>query len=187
MTMTDRSIAMGVFEESTLAQQAIDELRQAGFGDDHIGFAVRQDPLVDPGTSAPGTEKQYVVVMVRTEDRQQEALETLRRCGASHAGMRSDLLSEANATTSSREYDPITGPQSARSDQAAVNSSGYGLERDPTVETQATAKTYDRNIRPPAVTEEDGSQDSSFERPLAPGTVLAGDWDDPNIRHPRVT
>jgi hypothetical protein len=187
MTMTDRSIAMGVFEESTLAQQAIDELRQAGFGDDHIGFAVRKDPLVEADASTPGTEKQYVVVMVRTEDRQQEALDILRRCGASHAGMRSDLLDETNATASSREYDPITGPRSAGSDQAAVASSGYGLERDPTVETDATAKTYDRNVRPPSVTEEDGSQESFFERPLEPGTVQAGDWDDPNIRHPRVT
>jgi hypothetical protein len=86
MTMTDRSIAMGVFEDSTLAQRAIDELRQAGFGDDHIGFAVRNNPLVEAEVSAPGTEKQYVVVMVRTEDRQQEALDVLRRCGASHAG-----------------------------------------------------------------------------------------------------
>jgi hypothetical protein len=179
---------MGVYEDSTLAQQTIDELKRAGFGDDRIGFAVRKSPLMktDTNTDEQKAEKQYVVVMVRAEERQQEALDMLRRCGASHVGTRSDLLNETNTTTWPRGYDPITGPQAEGEDRAPVNSSGYGLERDPTVETDATAKMYDRNIRPPSVAEEDGSQDSSFERPLAPGTVQAGDWDDPNLRHPHI-
>jgi hypothetical protein len=189
MTTADHAMVIGVFDDGNLAQQAIDELRQVGFRNDHIGFAVRGDPLMEAEISTRQQEagKQHVVVMVRAEGRQQEALDVLRRCGASHVARRSDLLGETKTTTtSSREYDPITGPQFTEGDQAPVSSSGYGLERDPTVETDATAKTYDKNIRPPSVAEEDGSQDSSFERPLSPGTVQAGDWDDPNIRHPRI-
>jgi len=41
MAMTERPTIVGVFENHTQAEQAINELQQAGFRDDQIGFAVR--------------------------------------------------------------------------------------------------------------------------------------------------
>jgi outer membrane lipoprotein SlyB len=41
MAMTQRSVAVGVFAEETQARQAIDELRQAGFSDNELGFLAR--------------------------------------------------------------------------------------------------------------------------------------------------
>ena len=41
MSMTQSSIAVGVFHEPAQAQRAIEELRQAGYSDDEIGFLAR--------------------------------------------------------------------------------------------------------------------------------------------------
>jgi hypothetical protein len=44
--MSERSTVIGVFEDSRMAQQAIEELKQAGF--DHIGFMMRSRGGVHP-------------------------------------------------------------------------------------------------------------------------------------------
>src|SRR5438045_2398027 len=41
MARTDRSTMVGVFEDRSQAERAIDELHRAGFTDEQIGFAVR--------------------------------------------------------------------------------------------------------------------------------------------------
>jgi hypothetical protein len=43
MAMTQRTTAVGVFEDRAQAERAVDELRRAGFRDEHIGFMRRQD------------------------------------------------------------------------------------------------------------------------------------------------
>ena len=53
MATDDRSTVVGVFEDRALAQRAIDELRFAGFTDDQIGYAVRNE-TVEEGNSATG-------------------------------------------------------------------------------------------------------------------------------------
>jgi len=45
MTTTDRSTVVGVFEDRALAERALDQLHQAGFGDDQVGFAVRDETV----------------------------------------------------------------------------------------------------------------------------------------------
>jgi len=42
MTMNQRNAVVGVFNNRDQAERAVDDLRRAGFGDDQIGFAVRQ-------------------------------------------------------------------------------------------------------------------------------------------------
>ena len=42
MSLSQRWTVIGIFEEQAQAQQAIDELRQAGFSDDQIGFVFRE-------------------------------------------------------------------------------------------------------------------------------------------------
>src|SRR2546421_11103041 len=53
MATDDRSTVVGVFEDRALAQRAIDELRFAGFTDDQIGYAVRNE-TVEEGNPATG-------------------------------------------------------------------------------------------------------------------------------------
>ncbi len=42
MTTTDRSTLVGVFEDRAFAERALDELHQAGFSSEQVGFAVRK-------------------------------------------------------------------------------------------------------------------------------------------------
>lgn len=53
MTTTDRSTVVGVFPTRALAEQAIEELRHAGFHDNQIGFIARNGEILSTGT---GTE-----------------------------------------------------------------------------------------------------------------------------------
>src|SRR6266704_1388036 len=113
--------------------------------------------------------------------------------GTYNPNTQADQMAEPGTSTgtssnaSSRHYDPVAGVTEKGNQGAPVTSSEYGLQRDPTVETDATAnpKTYDRNVRPDPLAE-DGSQDSSFERPVEPGTVEPGSYNDPNDHLPRI-
>ena len=92
-----------------------------------------------------------------------------------------------SSNASPRHYDPVAGGTQKGNQGAPVMSSEYGQQRDPAIETDASAnpKTYDRNVRPDPVAE-DGSQESSFERPVEPGTVEPGSYNDPNDRLPHI-
>src|SRR5436305_2994119 len=113
--------------------------------------------------------------------------------GTYNPNTQADQMAEPGTSTgtssnaSSRHYDPVAGVTQKGNQGAPVTSSEYGLQRDPAVETDATAnpKTYDRNVRPDPLAE-DGSQDSSFERPVEPGAVEPGSYDDPNDRLPHI-
>jgi hypothetical protein len=47
MASTTRSVAVGIFENKTDAQNAVEELRRAGFRDDQIGVAARSQNIQD--------------------------------------------------------------------------------------------------------------------------------------------
>lgn len=51
MGMAQGYIAVGVFEDSTQARKALEELRQAGYSDDEIGFLARVS-TTEPGKTA---------------------------------------------------------------------------------------------------------------------------------------
>lgn len=55
MATTERSTVIGVFDDRSHAQQAVDELRRAGFREDQIGVAARDFTAVE-GTTAPTEE-----------------------------------------------------------------------------------------------------------------------------------
>src|SRR6266702_7689018 len=116
--------------------------------------------------------------------------------GTYNPNTQADQMAEPGTSTgtssnaSSRHYYLVAGVTEKGNQGAPVTSSEYGLHRDPAVETDATAnpKTYDRNIRPDPLAE-DGSQDSSFERPVGPvepGTFEPGSYDDPNDHVPHI-
>ncbi len=133
------------------------------------------------GLGVPEEEARYyegefqsgrTLVTVKADGRQQEAYNILHRNGGY----------DVNTPAASRQHAPVTGPSTGQ--PAPVNDSGYGMQRDPSVETDATAKTYDTNVRTETTMERE-SDDTFFGNPDEPG-VVPGSPNDPNIRHPRV-
>jgi len=98
--------------------------------------------------------------------------------GAYYPPVQSDQTPPQNV-----DYDPTKGPV-PEEHAAPVNDSGYGMQRDPSVETDETAKTYDTQRRP-GTTMQRESDHTFFGNPDEPG-IAPGSYDDPNIRHPRV-
>jgi uncharacterized protein (TIGR02271 family) len=101
MSTTNRSIAAGVFQDDSQAQQAMTDLQNAGFTNDQIRYSVHKggngilDSLMDLGL--PQNEADFynneflagrTVVTVMTDDRVQEAYDILRRNGAYDANSR---------------------------------------------------------------------------------------------------
>lgn len=95
MTTSNRSMIMGVFADGAKAQQAMDDLQQAGFSRDQIRYSVRRggngiigslENLGLPEEEASFYNREFeagrTVVMVNTTDRQQEAYNLLQRYGA---------------------------------------------------------------------------------------------------------
>src|SRR5947209_6493238 len=117
MTMTDRSLVAGIFQDETQAQQAMADLQNAGFSTDQIRYSVHRggsgilDSLL--GLGLGNDEANYynnefmagrTVVTVKTNDRQQEAYDILHRYNAydwnSRSGQAANYAgSSANAYT----------------------------------------------------------------------------------------
>lgn len=98
MAVTDLPIALGIFQDQAAAQYAIQELQRAGFSNDQIKYSINKggsgilDGLV--GMGLPHEEAAYydnefrsgrTIVLVRTNDRQQEAHDILKLCGGRDA------------------------------------------------------------------------------------------------------
>jgi hypothetical protein len=99
--------------------------------------------------------------------------------GTSNSNTRADQMFEppsstgTSTNTSPRHYDTVAGVTQKGNQGAPVASSEYGLQRDPTVETDATAGTIDTNVRPDTPLES-RSKDSLFEPAAEEGTVEPG-------------
>ena len=86
--------------------------------------------------------------------------------------------------TSSSYYDPITGV-GQENQPVPAPAEGYGLQREPAVETDATAGTIDSQALP-GTAMENGNSDGLFESPVDPDVVQPGGMNDPNVRLPRI-
>ena len=147
----------------------------------------------DAGTRLGQVQQTQAPTYTQADQDQVTVGRPTRDPGTYNPNTQADQMAEPGTSTgtssnaSPRHYDPVAGVTEKGNQGAPVTSSEYGLQRDPAVETDATAnpKTYDRNIRPNPVAE-DGSQDSSFERPVEPGAVEPGSYDDPNDRLPHI-
>ncbi|GAC1305642.1 MAG: YsnF/AvaK domain-containing protein [Ktedonobacteraceae bacterium] len=108
MTMTDRSIAAGVFTDEAQAQQAMADLQNADFTDDQIRYSVHKggSGILDSltGLGFGQDEANYynsefmngrTVVTVKSSDRFQEAADILQRDGGYDA---SRQVSQASST-----------------------------------------------------------------------------------------
>src|SRR5690349_275534 len=105
MTESDRSAIVGVFVDQANADEAINELRAAGFSDDQINLEVRStrvsgEDISDEEQIAEGREEgtagetpdrlqgssevSRTIVTVNAQGREQEALGILHRNGANN-------------------------------------------------------------------------------------------------------
>jgi uncharacterized protein (TIGR02271 family) len=109
MAINSRSLVMAVFTDDTQAQQAMNDLQNAGFSNDQIRYSARRggggiaDSLHDMGLS--GNEADFynsefeagrTIVSVNTRDRQQEAYSILTRDGGYDFNMRNSQMGGYN-------------------------------------------------------------------------------------------
>ena len=114
MTESNRSTMVGVFEVQAQAEQAVNELRSAGFSDDQIHLVVHRAPgmgediiteekrseagdrRIDeaPGLFTGKSEVTRTVVTVQAEGREQEVVAILDRHGANNADIPDALQAE---------------------------------------------------------------------------------------------
>lgn len=93
MSTTDFSDIVGVFRECSNAEQAMESLKQAGFGEDQIHLIEYNPPKADE-TSSPtlqASEKRFIV-LVKTPERDQEAVGILAQHGANNADLPAGTL-----------------------------------------------------------------------------------------------
>lgn len=162
----ERSVVTGIFPERTQAEQAVAELKQAGFADDVIGVAGRDEVAEGLGLAEAKREtvlSNFVVVTVEAGERMQDALKVMLQSGASE----------------------VHPSQQEQGDEQplGVASQGYGLQRDPSVEGSAAVE--DTRTTDAAVAEEEGD-DTFFGQTILPEGVQPGSPQDPNVRKPRT-
>ena len=174
MINKDRSIVVGVFEDQAQAEQAVNELRPTGFGDDQINLVVYSAPgpgedlisdekRIEAGEStteeAPGifkgkSEVTRTIVTVKTEGKEQEALTILHRNGANNANIPAALEAELA---------PILGPEAV----GTVRQSEQPID----------ARSSDSFFEAPAGPDSPGDPESPLEM---------GVWDNPTTQDDRA-
>ena len=93
MSTTDFSGIVGVFRERSNAEQAMDSLRQAGFGEDQIQVTEYNPPKAEetPSPTLQASEKRFIV-LVKTSERDQEAVGVMAQHGANNADLPAGTL-----------------------------------------------------------------------------------------------
>lgn len=116
MTTTSRPVVVSVFKDEAQAQQAINDLLNAGFSNDQIRYSVNKGgggitddlislgvPQQDAGFYNNEFEAGHTVVTVNTSDRQQQAYDILTRDGGydinTGSGQRTQYTSSATTTS----------------------------------------------------------------------------------------
>ena len=141
-TESDRSTMVGVFEDQAQAEQAVNELRSAGFSDDQINMEVHsaktpgEDIVTDEQQTQTEAEEETTaaeliqsvlrlkpevtrtVVTVQATGREQEALAILHRNGANNANI-PDPLEPELAPVLGIETDQTNGQQQVRGNVAS--------------------------------------------------------------------
>ena len=88
MSTADFSDIVGVFRERSNAEQAMESLKQAGFGEDQIRLTEYNPPKADetPSPTLQAAEKR-LIVLVKTSDRAQEAVGIMFQHDANNADL----------------------------------------------------------------------------------------------------
>lgn len=120
MAFNSGDLVVGVFPKGANVQGALDALRDAGFGRDQIGVALREGGVVTstlvadlaklgvPQDRAAYYNSEYengnTIVSVRADGREQEAYDILTRNGASDEGARGGYAQDTGYNTAQGNY-----------------------------------------------------------------------------------
>jgi hypothetical protein len=199
MTTTDRSTVLATFTDLEQANKAIAQLEQAGFSRDLIGLAgpdktvaeEKKEKDIAVHSVAQATDNR-VVLAVKAGERWKEVLSLLCELGAVNTTPTleeiSDYSDQINLNNQQPvephlEYDPIAGPRATTENTAPIDTTGYGLQRDPALD--ADVPTGDlRQPEENKVAEREAS-DTFFGQPVKPNNTPPDTQGDPNTRHPR--
>jgi len=152
-------MVVGVFTDEAQAQQAMNDLQQAGFSNNQIRYSVRRSgtgitdslenlglPEQEAGFYNSEFEAGHTVVMVNTNDRQQDAYDILSRYGAYDFNSRSAQTADysANASTYAQQYQTDTEDQQRvqlreeelRARKQSVQTGEVGLRKEVVTEQQ---------------------------------------------------
>jgi hypothetical protein len=167
MSTIDSPTVMGTFHDRVQAEQAIADLKQAGFSDELIGLA-GQDEALEKADTGDTSRKEpsipdLIVVAVKAEERRQEVLDILYRHGVSE--VHDSPFEQTNEHTM-----PIVAE-------------GYGLQRDPALDTDVPTNNPD--VVSNAIAQEEG-HDTFFGQTVLPANAQPGSRDDPNLKRPRT-
>ncbi|MFL5592796.1 MAG: YsnF/AvaK domain-containing protein [Ktedonobacteraceae bacterium] len=162
MTTTNRSVIMSVFADNAQAQQAMDDLQQAGFSPDQIRYSVRKsgtgitnslENLGLPEQEASFYNQEFeagrTVVMVNTADRQQEAYDILRRNGGYDFNSRA-AQTTGYAQTAGTAATSSTGVQETETE----GEQGLKLREEQLRAQKQPVETGEARLRKDVVTEE---------------------------------
>jgi uncharacterized protein (TIGR02271 family) len=118
MPTRNRSAVVAAFADEARAQQAMDDLQQAGFAPEQIRYSERRsgtqitnslENLGIPEQEATFYNREFeagrTVVMVNTVDRQQEAYDILRRRGGYDFGSRAPQMDGYNSSSQASQVD----------------------------------------------------------------------------------
>jgi hypothetical protein len=180
MTTAEHSTVVGVFADRAQAEHALDELLQAGFSENQVGFSAGDESenehkrQQDSDTKKQVTQAGPVVIVVRADNRQEEASDILHRNGASNVSSHAQAERKADANVPGREYDPILGPTLVgEEDMLPIDYSGFGMTRDPALD--AGPATGDEHVH-----QETQKQEGQLSN------ADAGSWKDPNVKNPSI-
>src|SRR5689334_18690933 len=136
MTTAEHSTVVGTFADRAQAEHALDELRQRGFSDDQMGFSAGDEgegehkKQADDDAKKQSAQAGPVVVVVRADNRQEEASDILHRNGASNISSHAQAERNADANVLGREYDPILGPTVVGEEEMLpIDYTGFGMTR----------------------------------------------------------
>lgn len=116
----DFSDIVGVFRERPNADQAVDELKQAGFEGDQIQLTEYElQGVVEAATPSLQASNKRIIVHVKAEGREQEAVGILVQHGANNADIPAGTKLVHGALTSSNAVTPDLVPGQSNEDNAS--------------------------------------------------------------------
>jgi hypothetical protein len=132
MDTTDRSI-VGVFRESSRADHAVEQLKQAGFSADQIAGSAYHPPaqeLENAPRLPDASEKSRYIVAVNAAGREHEALGILMRSGANNSDLPPGMAIASGALVNEQGESEHIYPMRGATHGAAADSF-FGEVRNP--------------------------------------------------------
>ena len=132
MSTADFSDIVGVFRERSNAEQAMESLKQAGFGEDqiHLTEYTPSEAEETPSPTLQASKKRFIV-LVRTSDRDQEAVGIMAQHGANNTDLPPGTMFDHGTIISSNAEPVDLNPRSATSAHQSSSDSLFGEEQVP--------------------------------------------------------